>query len=242
MFGLLRTLSKDQKADWPLHLPSLVFAYIATPHSTTGFQPYQLMFGRKAPAPCDAWLGLGGYNDEKSTNKVQWVDQHAEQLLAANKRVMKNIKAAEAKNRKSAGGKEINIPPGNLVLLRDHLRGRNKIQDKHKPDLFQVVKQGERPNNFWIKPLGSDGPSREVNRRQLFDIGVTEEGLASRREVEEEEVLEEEPATPQFNPKPSNTLPLGPRHSYNLWERPKPAPRKRNGGVDSSTSTLVTHF
>ena len=71
MFGLLRTLSKDQKADWPLHLPSLVFAYNATPHSTTGFQPYQLMFGRKAPAPCDAWLGLGVYNDERSTNKVQ---------------------------------------------------------------------------------------------------------------------------------------------------------------------------
>ena len=75
----------------------------------------------------------------------------------------------------------------------------------------------------------------------MFDIGVTEEGLAGRREVEEE-VLEEEPAAPQFNPRPSNTSPLGPRHLYNLRERPKPAPRKRNGGVDSSTSTLVTHF
>ena len=159
MFGLLRTLSKDQKADWPLHLRSLVFAYNATPHSTTRFQPYQLMFSHKALAPCDAWLGLGVYNDEKSTNKVQWVDQHAEQLLATNRRAMKNIKAAEAKNKRSAGGKEIDIPPGNLVLLQDHLGGRNKIQDKHKPDLFQVVRQGKRPNNFWIKPLGSDGPS-----------------------------------------------------------------------------------
>ena len=239
MFGLLQTLSKEQKADWPLHLPSLVFAYNATPHSTTGFQPYQLMFGRKAPAPCDAWLGLGVYNNEKSTNKVQWVDQHAEQLLAANKRAMKNIKAAEAKNKRSTGGKEIDIPPGNLVLLRDHPGGRNKIQDKHKPDLFQVIKQGERPNNFWIKPFGSDGPSREVNRRQLFDIGVSEEGLAGRKEVEEEEVQEEEPAAPQFNPKPRNTSPIGPKHSYNLRKRPQPTPRKRTGGVDMSTSTVV---
>ena len=103
MFRLLHMLSKDQKADWPLHLPSLVFAYNVTPHSTTGFQPYQLMFGRKVLAPCDAWLGLGVYNDDKSTNKVQWVNQNAEQLLAANKRAMKN-KAAEAKNKRSVGG------------------------------------------------------------------------------------------------------------------------------------------
>ena len=75
MFGLLRTLSKEQKADWPIHLLSLVFAYNATPHSTMGFQPYQLMFGRKAPAPCDNWLGLGKYDDQKSVSKTQWVNQ-----------------------------------------------------------------------------------------------------------------------------------------------------------------------
>ena len=59
MFGLLRTLSKDQKADWPIHLPSLVFTYNATLHFTMGYQPYQLMFGRKAPALCDSSLGVG---------------------------------------------------------------------------------------------------------------------------------------------------------------------------------------
>ena len=63
MFGLLKTLTKEQKGDWPSHLPALTFAYNATPHSTTGYQPYELMFGRKAPAPCDNWLGLRQYND-----------------------------------------------------------------------------------------------------------------------------------------------------------------------------------
>ena len=58
MFGLLKTLTKEQKGDWPAHLPALTFVYNATPHSTTGYQPYELMFGRKAPAPCDNWLGL----------------------------------------------------------------------------------------------------------------------------------------------------------------------------------------
>ena len=45
---------------------ALTFTYNATPHSTTGYQPYELMFGRKAPAPCDNWLRLRQYNDDKS--------------------------------------------------------------------------------------------------------------------------------------------------------------------------------
>ena len=56
--NLLKTLSKDQKPNWPEHLSTVVFAYNATPHSTTGYQPYQLMFGHKASMPCDNWSGL----------------------------------------------------------------------------------------------------------------------------------------------------------------------------------------
>ena len=117
LFDLLHTLSKEQKADWPVYIPSLVFAYNAIPHSTTGFQPYQLMFGSRAPAPCDSWLGLRNYDDEKLYSKVQWVDSQADQLIAANRRAMRNIKAAEARNKRIHGGKDIVIPVDNLVLL-----------------------------------------------------------------------------------------------------------------------------
>ena len=39
LFGLMRSLDHEQKLNWPIYLPLLVFAYNATPHSTTGFQP-----------------------------------------------------------------------------------------------------------------------------------------------------------------------------------------------------------
>ena len=45
LLGLLQSLPKEQKSCWPLHVPSLVFAYNAMPHSVTGYQPYELMFG-----------------------------------------------------------------------------------------------------------------------------------------------------------------------------------------------------
>ena len=85
LFDLLHTLSKEQKADWPVYIPSLVFAYNATQHSTTGCQPNQLMFGRLAPALCNGWLGLRNYDDEKSSSKVQWVDSQVDKLIAANR-------------------------------------------------------------------------------------------------------------------------------------------------------------
>ena len=57
LIGLLKSLPEEQKSNWPLHLPSLVFAYNAMPHDKTGYQPCELMFGCKAPTICNACLG-----------------------------------------------------------------------------------------------------------------------------------------------------------------------------------------
>ena len=174
MFGLLKTLTKEQKGDWPSHLSALTFAYNATPHSTTGYQPYELMFGRKAPAPCDNWLGLRQYNDDKSISKVVWVDKQFEKIVQANKRALKSIQARAKVNERSSGDKDFDIPIGNLVLLRDHPEGRNKIQDDYKLDLSEVTGKHSDPNAFFVKPLDGKGPVKQVNRRQMFDLGVTE--------------------------------------------------------------------
>ncbi|PIK36840.1 Pol polyprotein [Apostichopus japonicus] len=47
----LRTLSADNKRSWPSHLPELIYAYNATPHSTTGYAPHYLFFGREPTLP-----------------------------------------------------------------------------------------------------------------------------------------------------------------------------------------------
>ena len=44
LLDLIKNLPKEQKANWPLHIPSLVFAYYEMPHSITGYQQYELMF------------------------------------------------------------------------------------------------------------------------------------------------------------------------------------------------------
>ena len=54
LHDLLKTLDKEQKANWHLHLSSLVFVHNAMPHSVTGYQSHKLMFGHKAPTVCNA--------------------------------------------------------------------------------------------------------------------------------------------------------------------------------------------
>ena len=93
VIGLFKSLPKEQKSNWPLHLPLLVFAYNATLHDTTGYQPYELMFGHKAPTICDAWLRQGNYNDNFLQCKCAWVNQQHELILAANRWALKRIKS-----------------------------------------------------------------------------------------------------------------------------------------------------
>ena len=174
LIGLLKSLPKEQKSNLPLHLPSLVFAYNAMPHDTTGYQPYELMFGCKAPTMCNSWLGLANYNDNFSQSKCTWVNKQHELILTANRWALKRMKISAEKSVFWAGGKALNILLGNLVLLRDHPEGRNKIQDNYKNELFVMESQHQDPNVYTIRPLNGKGPMHKVNQWQLFDLQKTQ--------------------------------------------------------------------
>ena len=163
LIGLLKSLPKEQKSNWLLHLPSLVFAYNAMPHDTTGYQPYELMFGHKAPTMCNLWLGPANYNDNFSQSKCTWVNQQHKLILAANRWALKRMKMSAEKSVSLAGGKVLSIPIGNLVLLHDHPEGWNKIQDNYKNELFVMESQHQDPNVYTIRPLNGKGPMHKVN-------------------------------------------------------------------------------
>ena len=170
MIDLFMSLSKEQKDNWALHLPSLVFMYNATPHSTTGYQPYELMFGSKAPTICNAWLRLADYDDNYLQSKCEWVNQQHELILAVNRHALKRIKQSVEKWVSWAGGKDLEIPIGNLVLLHDHREGQDKIQDHYKSELFVMESKHQDPNVYKIKPLFGKVPMHMVNWWQLFNL------------------------------------------------------------------------
>ena len=48
------------------------------------------------------------------------------------------------------------------MLLRDHLKGQNKIQDNYKSELFVIVSHHKDPNVYVIQSLHGKGPKRTV--------------------------------------------------------------------------------
>ena len=67
-----------------MHLNALGFVYSATPHTTMGDQPYQLMFGCKAQMTCDKWLGLSQCDCTESLSKSSWLQEQATLIQAKN--------------------------------------------------------------------------------------------------------------------------------------------------------------
>ena len=107
LFGLMRTLTDEQKPNWPTYVTSLVYAYNSTPHASTGFQPYELMFGHKAPMPCDGWLGLAHYKTDSFKSKTVWLNQQFSAMMHANKQALKFINKSNQCNKCQTAGKEL---------------------------------------------------------------------------------------------------------------------------------------
>ena len=81
------------------------------------------MFGNKVPTVCDAWLGLANYDDGHSRGKSSYINKQYELITSANRHALQHIKQIAKQSVARAGVKPLQIPVGNLVLLRDHPEG-----------------------------------------------------------------------------------------------------------------------
>ena len=171
MHDRLRTLEADKKAKWHLYLPELVFAYNATPHATTGYSPYFLLFGREARLPLDNIL-LDEKECDMPADIKEYVKDQKERLSTAFRLALRNLEsAADARQKRmNKGATEAAVEVGARVLLRDRShKGRCKIPDFWNPLPYVVMQRIDPKGNVYLVQLADGtGVPKTVNRSEML--------------------------------------------------------------------------
>ncbi|PIK58044.1 hypothetical protein BSL78_05023 [Apostichopus japonicus] len=121
---MLGTLSEEKKANWKEFVAPLCHAYNATKHSSTGYAPYFLMFGRNPILPSDVAMQLPKPVISTRTHH-KYAEQLREKLEFAHQLAAKHSKERAQHNKhvydSKAKGNE--LEPEDRVLVRNvHLR------------------------------------------------------------------------------------------------------------------------
>ena len=69
------------KKDWDLYLPFVLFAYRQTPHTVTGFSPFQLIYGFNVRGPLEILRDNWVDGCVAETTLIDWVEQLKTNLM-----------------------------------------------------------------------------------------------------------------------------------------------------------------
>ena len=139
------------------------------PHSSTGYSPSYLFFGREPKLPVDQLLGQGDENPVLSEDVDEWVADHYVRLKEAFDHASMKIEkeALRRKNYCDRTATDSDLKIGSRVYLKNHVIGRNKIQDTWKNEPYRVVKRTD-PNGhvYVVEPLLQEGPPKTINLKR----------------------------------------------------------------------------
>ena len=146
LLHMLRTLPETMKTQWPSMVNKMTHAYNCTKHSSTGFSPCRLMFGREATLSIDLTLGLINHAEEiDSYTKLarKWDDQ----LQQAYAIVRQNQKSRQDANEAQSKKKPMLMPleVGDRVLIKNtETGGPGKLRSYWEQDVYRILaKKGD---------------------------------------------------------------------------------------------------
>ena len=181
LMDMLGTLEPDKKKNWKEYIGPLVLAYNATKHSSTGYSPFKLMFGREARLPIDIVLGV--QDEEVEITYLKYTADLKKRLMEAYRIATEASEKAQGDQQKyynqKVRGAKVSI--GDTVLVKKlAFEGRHKLEDRWEEDSYEVVGQPDLEIPvFRVKKSDGTGRERVLHRNHLLPI-------ASRTDAEDE--------------------------------------------------------
>lgn len=162
----LRHFVTGDQAYWDKWLPYAIFVFNTTPHSSTGYTPFELMYGRKVSIPgvLQQESPKVSYDYESYVNKLRARMQEAHNV--ARDSIVQHKQTNKEHYDKRQNPKEFKI--GDKVLLYDESvrRGRSRKLDSQWRGPFEVVKV-DNPNVI-IKVKRNKETKVHANRLKQF--------------------------------------------------------------------------
>ena len=118
--ALSMQMEREDQTDWENWISMALFAYRSTPHSTTGYTPFQLHLGRQPRTPFDTLAD--SLMEAKTKTAVTYLKELQQVVKIQQKQVQAGTKAA-MESRKVYYDRKINYhtySKGDLVLCRDY--------------------------------------------------------------------------------------------------------------------------
>ena len=131
---MMTMMSNEKKDDWDLYLDASLFAYRISTNESTGFTPFELVYGRQATVPLDLlWKEVESEVDDNSKHTV-YADEIRTRLKATFEKVRETqMKAANANINRRRTFKEVKFNIGDQVLVW----GPEKVEKYYVPKKFQ---------------------------------------------------------------------------------------------------------
>jgi len=196
--AMLRALPPDKKTDWSTHLHSVVSAYNATRHESTGYSPYELMFCRKPRLPVDVEMGLPNA-DMDTSGYTNYVERSSKLLNKAFQTAHERIRKAAAKQKRLYDMKARGAVPhiGDLVLLKkENWTDRHKLKDPWEEETYIVIAQPDAKIPVYkVQDVDKALPVKTVHRNKLLPLAGPLEELETecekKKNTDRKEVLKE---------------------------------------------------
>ena len=125
---MLRKVIDAEGRDWDQLIPYTLFAYREVPQVSTGFSPFELVYGRDIRGPLDVLKG-------------SWTQENHDRLQEAQESVQKNLEKAQRKQKAwyDQKAREMNLTVGDKVLLLLPTRSEKLLAKWKGP--YKVIKK-----------------------------------------------------------------------------------------------------
>ena len=198
---MLKCYAQEEPTDWDRQIPYVLFAYREAPHETTGYSPFELLYGRRVRGPLqlmkENWEGNKGLEEEsvvsyvmKSRDRLEKLHKMSFEKEIDAKRKQKKYFDQKSKVRQLEEGQKVLIllPTSNNRLLAEW-KGPYKVIEKVSPVDYKIQLNRKNEKVFHINMLKLFY-EREQNTHEIDEAVQCLDIICSlTEEVEDEQVI-----------------------------------------------------